>query len=102
MRKAQQALEDAAVFLGQPIRDAEAALSPAAPPAPGQLPEALRSQLLELLTLLRQNDLTALEKFAEMRVTLTDYDAAMASQLEHKLQGLELEAACAICETCVQ
>ncbi len=102
VRKAQQALEDAAVFLGQPIRDAEAALSPAAPPAPGQLPEALRSQLLELLTLLRQNDLTALEKFAEMRVTLTDYDAAMASQLEHKLQGLELEAACAICETCVQ
>jgi PAS domain S-box-containing protein len=103
VRKAQQALEDAAVFLGLPIPALDTAVSAeVARVVTGELPEDVRVQLHELIALLRGHDLTALEKFAAIRTTLMAFDGASAHQLENKLQGLELEAACAICEAWIQ
>ena len=103
VRKAQQALEGAAEFLGQPIPKA-GLVSPeqTSAAASGAMPEGTRADLRSLVALLRENDLTALEKFAEIRATLMAFDVVVTSRLEHTLQGLELEAARAICETCLQ
>jgi hypothetical protein len=61
--------------------------------APGDVRQALRS----LIALLEASDLTAVQKFADLRGTLGSLPGPTFSRLENALVGLALEEALAIC-----
>jgi HPt (histidine-containing phosphotransfer) domain-containing protein len=63
---------------------------------------ALRSALTELETLLANSDLTALERFADLRPVFSGLPQAQLEALEEALQNLELEQAHALCVAALQ
>jgi hypothetical protein len=58
---------------------------------------SLRESLQSLQSLLAQDDLMAVEKFAEIRVQLSVLPGSQLEALEHALGDLELEQAHTLC-----
>ena len=71
-----------------------------ASPAARATPQALAA-LQELAGLLQVSDLTALQRFAELRAPLQSLPAKSLDALDEALQNLDLETALAVCLDCI-
>jgi hypothetical protein len=60
--------------------------------------QALHSGLTELMHMLEQDDLSALEKFAELRGPMAGLPQDLLDALEEGLQELDLAAALRVCK----
>ena len=96
LSQAIEALDPAPVGSAANLKSASAKTSPVARATPQAL-----AALQELAGLLQASDLTALQRFAELRATLQSLPAESIDRLDEALQNLDLEAAHAVCLECI-